>query len=852
MSDLDKAKKGFEQLQQDNPVVREIVDTHQQEPYRYERPPAIVDTGRKKKTKKSDFEKAQEGFEKLMQIETQKERKQPITRIPIHMQGQYILKATRPPADVKELGLGREYTEYIYDRLVGKPETPTDVVGPVKPRIISQYEERFKSLPDEEKIRFAEKHYDYKPPTPESEKDTGTWWGKAISWFLMPVSEHYQVLKEQFIGTPQYGYKEVERQHDVLFTGIQTSEKIYTDLWKSGDWLGIGGRVISSTPGLVSMSFGIGTVTKTFAVSSIGSKKLFNIGLFKKSVSVTPSKIVDIGITTGFGTSLGLGGVSAFQQGNIKDWMGTMALSFPLVYYGYKSSKPVSKPVVGKEVLVKYGEGGYVEAVGGRKYIELFGKQISYGKKIAFIPKRGTQSFATNIRSNMLIPVKPTGLATYTAIKWGYLPEIFKPQVKIFSLKTNYKQDIFVEPFKKYIPKEDKLSNLVFPKPKVYRAYETYYRYIIINKPWVMLTKKPSYIKIKPFHKTTKDIIKSDKQISKDLKKQGGQIQRDGTITIQKTQTIQTPKIKTETITIPKTLLKPVTRYGYLQEVKLEQKFKGLDQAYKQSYNQMQKQANKLLPMYDTAIGTKKLTKQKKTLLYDSTLTFDIYPLTQPKLDLDKTLKQDKIQIPKIKPILVQTPKLVTPFPTIPKIIPPYKIKTPKIRTPPVKPKPPFIPMIFTDGKSKQQLLIEDEQGFDVYVKDRYIVHGKKKYEERFVKLNRQPLRHSDAMGFGATIVDNSAAASFKIKPTNKKPGKPSIDIMSWGMLRNLFYKRNNTFIERTTHRISTPGEIREISARGWIAEKRKLRPRPMRIIEPKKMKVVKMKDIREMMKVKL
>jgi len=66
-----------------------------------------------------------------------------------------------------------------------------------------------------------------------------------------------------------------------------------------------------------------------------------------------------------------------------------------------------------------------------------------------------------------------------------------------------------------------------------------------------------------------------------------------------------------------------------------------------------------------------------------------------------------------------------------------------------------------------------------------------------------------------------------------------------------MFYKRNDIFIERTDFRINTPGEIRQISARGWVAERRKLHPKPvkqkpMRVIKRKPMKYIKNDILKE------
>ena len=149
----------------------------------------------------------------------------------------------------------------------------------------------------------------------------------------------------------------------------------------------------------------------------------------------------------------------------------------------------------------------------------------------------------------------------------------------------------------------------------------------------------------------------------------------------------------------------------------------------------------------------------------------------------------------------------------------------------------------------------ETMQGFDVYVKDRFIVKGQKKYQERFIKINKKPMDQRNALGYGGTIVDNSAARSFYIKPTKGLVVKPDISISGWDILMDKFYKRNNNFIERTDFAIDTSGEIREISARGWISERRKLQPKPLKI-KPVKTKqiigsrkdIMDMKDLRRSM----
>jgi len=223
------------------------------------------------------------------------------------------------------------------------------------------------------------------------------------------------------------------------------------------------------------------------------------------------------------------------------------------------------------------------------------------------------------------------------------------------------------------------------------------------------------------------------------------------------------------------------------------------------------------------------------------------YPLYKPppKAPPYKPSKLPPYKPPKIPPLYP---------PSKPPLYPPYK---PPPKAPPYKPsklppyKPPKMPLLYPPSKPPSyppyktppekppkrgtdafsgMLAVEDQQGYAVMVKDRYIVHGKKKYEERFIKLSKYPLTKADAMGFGATVTNESAAATFYIKPIKGQPQKPSIPIVSWGMLSNLFYKRDDKFIERTENRINTIGEINEISARGWVAQRRKLHPKPKKI----------------------
>lgn len=116
--------------------------------------------------------------------------------------------------------------------------------------------------------------------------------------------------------------------------------------------------------------------------------------------------------------------------------------------------------------------------------------------------------------------------------------------------------------------------------------------------------------------------------------------------------------------------------------------------------------------------------------------------------------------------------------------------------------------------------------GFNVFVKDRYIFHGKKTKPERFVKVNRYPLSRGDALGLGGSAVDNSSAASFKIKPTGGVVKPLGLVVDPWSKINTKYNSRQTkkglVFVEKNKYRIDTKGEVEGVSALGWIAKQKK------------------------------
>lgn len=129
-------------------------------------------------------------------------------------------------------------------------------------------------------------------------------------------------------------------------------------------------------------------------------------------------------------------------------------------------------------------------------------------------------------------------------------------------------------------------------------------------------------------------------------------------------------------------------------------------------------------------------------------------------------------------------------------------------------------------------------QGYNVKIKERHYVKGKKIKEGRFIKINKKPLSLEDATSLKFMLLDNSAAASGKIVPTNKMAQQPVIELTHYSELEHKFYikevKGKKVHIEKNTYRIDTKGEVKGISALGWYAEKSKKAERKRQIVADK------------------
>ncbi|RLC37074.1 hypothetical protein DRH29_03120 [candidate division Kazan bacterium] len=150
-------------------------------------------------------------------------------------------------------------------------------------------------------------------------------------------------------------------------------------------------------------------------------------------------------------------------------------------------------------------------------------------------------------------------------------------------------------------------------------------------------------------------------------------------------------------------------------------------------------------------------------------------------------------------------------------------VETPHIITPYI---PPFFFLESEEKRKPKQLMKKKQIGYNVFVKN-------KQDSKEYIRVNRRPLTREDALSMGATIVDETTSAVFKIKPSKGKPGKPSIRAKPFLNLRKKFYEEKpNTFVEKKTHRVDTVGEQLGVSARDWLGGRK-----PLKLFKKKKQK---------------
>jgi len=137
-----------------------------------------------------------------------------------------------------------------------------------------------------------------------------------------------------------------------------------------------------------------------------------------------------------------------------------------------------------------------------------------------------------------------------------------------------------------------------------------------------------------------------------------------------------------------------------------------------------------------------------------------------------------------------------------------------------------YIPFVFGPKLDLELGAVKEEgQGWGVFVKERHIVKGKKIKEGELQRMSIHPLNKRDAHNLGATLVDNSAARTFTIRPVKGTPKRLELKgVDPWSGFK--FNKRGNLYIEKTDFAIDSQGELEEITAKGILARMKKLTPR--------------------------
>lgn len=397
------------------------------------------------------------------------------------------------------------------------------------------------------------------------EKDWGYLAGSFFSDVFSPerVEHARRSLFESPAWTPagSQAWTEYEKGIDRLYA---SGHYEYHSAFKDKDFLKIGSRVLSSPIGSTLTLYGAGKIFGLASLTSFLSKPVAYVGKH----AISRAGLIGGGVTAIGGYQIGKSLLSAHSEGTLDKELGRMALTLPLniasFYYGYRSGASYTP----KTHIVSHKDMGVTV---GRRYLFEYPKgtpRFYYGKTGVMSPESAWsfyQGYAprgrtwwgeseipqlsefTQTRTNYL-SYKPFQDVTYTS-RWG--SKFFVETGKGWSPKTSYEPSPF------------ELSTRVWPKPKPFRAYETYYRFFYGQKPLVSIINRPVIIKpFKPFHKTAKDILKPDNSFKGVTTGTGGQ-----------QSILKPPKLVTETKTVVKT--------EKLGDVKLENRFKDLKQVYK-------------------------------------------------------------------------------------------------------------------------------------------------------------------------------------------------------------------------------------------------------------------------------
>lgn len=327
-------------------------------------------------------------------------------------------------------------------------------------------------------------------------------------------------------------------------------------------------------------------------------------------------------------------------------------------------------------------------------------------------------------------------------------------------------------------------------------------------------------IRFKPLSKgkrvfTLGDIVKvSDKPVS------GGQIQKDGTVTIlEPPETVLEPPVTEQTTDV-------VMDMYTESEVAVSSKSRGFYEELQQPSLSRQASSSVSLSVFPPLYGSRQnqvslsdvlsvqsqrqRDKQERAVVSLSGVLsgFAQVSLSMSLQDSDMMQEMDT-QFVSLSPevVVIDVDRVV-----VDRVRPvqPGKPKVPK----------PFVPVTMDRGDYGG---VEDVApvSFIVGLRGRQYVDGRRVGDSKYRKASK-PLSYDDALSYGMDVVDKSAKASFILIPSGEKAKRLSKDVAHWSEnIGDFTQNKKGAWVELPRHRIDSPGELREITMRGIAARRR-------------------------------
>ena len=175
--------------------------------------------------------------------------------------------------------------------------------------------------------------------------------------------------------------------------------------------------------------------------------------------------------------------------------------------------------------------------------------------------------------------------------------------------------------------------------------------------------------------------------------------------------------------------------------------------------------------------GTRQTQRQKQQLVQQQT----------------QVQRQELVTIPQMRTITIPRQRPGTPSP----------------------PFVPFIPLLPGDDESRKKKLKESEKEPVGYIP---VVHER----GRWIPLTTKTLTRREATNLLANALDESKAAVGKLRPSKGRLQSLGTQLKDYSQIAYKFKEKGDLLIEKREYRMDTPGEERQITAKGWAANRLK------------------------------